>query len=76
MPGERFHVRMASDYSGQEDRVAVEVSMDGFTIYSPDGGRILHKYPLHHISRWSMHGGRLILFIKSSVSTVCSRSAI
>lgn len=31
------------------------------------GSRIQRKYPLHHISRWSMRGSSLILFTRSPV---------
>lgn len=43
------------------------MGLEGFNILSSDGVRILRKYPLHHISRWSMRGTSLILFTKSPV---------
>ncbi|GAB4814907.1 hypothetical protein N2152v2_001953 [Parachlorella kessleri] len=67
MPGERFSVRLVSEDSGSTDRVTVEVGLEGFNILSSDGSRVLRKYPLHHISRWSMRGTSLILFTKSPV---------
>jgi len=67
MPGERFHVRLVPEEGGGADRVVVEVGLEGFNIMTPDS-RTLRKYPLHHISRWSMRGSSLILFTKSPVS--------
>lgn len=66
MPGERFSVRLVSD-DGSSDRVTVEVGLEGFNVLTTDGARIMKKYPLHHISRWSMRGTSLILFTKSPV---------
>ena len=68
MPGERFSVRLVQDEGGLPEWVTVEVGLDGFRILTPEGGRALRKYPLHHISRWSMRGTTLILFTKSPVS--------
>lgn len=67
MPGERFHVRLVPDEGGAADRVVAEVGLEGFNVLSADGGLVLRKYPLHHISRWSMRGSSLILFTKSPV---------
>ncbi|KAL4423786.1 hypothetical protein ABPG75_001087 [Micractinium tetrahymenae] len=73
MPGERFHVRLLPEEgSGAGDRVTVEVGLEGFLIHSM-GGSCLRKYPLHHISRWSMRNGggggadRLVLYTRSPV---------
>jgi len=68
MPGERFHVGLLPEHGGTPERVVVEVGMEGFNILSPENSRTLRKYALHHISRWSMRGGQLILFTKSPVS--------
>ena len=68
MPGERFHVRLVPEEGGVADRVVVEVGLEGFNVLSSDGSRALRKYPLHHISRWSMRGSSLILFTRSPVS--------
>lgn len=67
MPGERFRVRIASEDGGSSDRVVVEVGMEGFNIYNNHETRLLEKYPLHHISRWSMRGTSLVLFTKQPV---------
>ena len=69
MPGEKFSVRLLPEDGGQADRVMVEVGMDGFNVLSSDGSRTLRKYPLTHISRWSMRGSSLILFTRSPVSS-------
>ena len=66
--GERFSVRLLDDEGvGGGERVTVEVGLDGLQVLTPDGGRPLRKYPLHHISRWSARGTSLILFTKSPV---------
>lgn len=68
MPGERFHVRLLpEDGGGPGDRVVVEVGLEGFNVLDSSGSRIQRKYPLHHISRWSMRGSSLILFTRSPV---------
>ena len=41
--------------------------MEGFNVLDSSGSRIQRKYPLHHISRWSMRGSSLILFTRSPV---------
>lgn len=73
MPGEKFHVRLLPEEgSGAGDRVTVEVGLEGFLVHSL-GGSCLRKYPLHHISRWSMRNGggggsdRLVLYTRSPV---------
>lgn len=70
MPGERFTVRLLPEEGGSTERVVVEIGMEGFNILTNDGTRTLRKYPLHHISRWSMRGNSLILFTRSPVSLV------
>ncbi|KAI7842789.1 hypothetical protein COHA_003535 [Chlorella ohadii] len=68
MPGERFHVRLLpEDGGGPGERVVVEVGLEGFNVFDSSGGRLQRKYPLHHISRWSMRGSSLILFTRSPV---------
>lgn len=67
MPGERFSVRLAPEEGGMPSSVMVEIGMDGFLVLSSDGSRTLRKYPLHHISRWSMRGSSLILYTRSPV---------
>jgi hypothetical protein len=68
MPGERFSVRLLpEDGGGSGDRVLAEVGLEGFNILDASGSRNLRKYPLHHISRWSMRGSSLILFTRSPV---------
>lgn len=64
---ERFHVKLVPEEGGEPYNVAVEIGMEGFHVMSGDGSRLLRKYPLHTISRWSMRGNRLILFTKSPV---------
>jgi hypothetical protein len=44
--------------------------MEGFTVCDASSARSLRKYPLHHISRWSMRGSSLVLFTRSPVSIV------
>lgn len=72
MPGEKFHVRLLPEEgNGSGDRVTVEVGLEGFLVHSM-GGSCLRKYPLHHISRWSMRNGgggsdRLVLYTRSPV---------
>lgn len=72
MPGEKFHVRLLPEEgSGPGDRVTVQVGLEGFLVHSM-GGSCLRKYPLHHISRWSMRNGgggsdRLVLYTRSPV---------
>ena len=51
----------------------VEVGLEGFNVLDPGGGRALRKYPLHHISRWSMRGTSLILYTRSPVREAGSR---
>ena len=70
MPGERFTVQLIPEDGGRSDRVMVEIGMDGFNVLSSDGSRILRKYPLPNISRWSMRGSSLILFTRSPVSSL------
>eukprot|EP00887_Chlorella_sp_A99_P006027 scaffold27.g6027.t1 len=65
-PGERFPVRLV-DADGRAAQVVVEVGLEGFILLAADGRRALRKYPLHHISRWSMRGTSLILFTRSPV---------
>ncbi|KAL6785301.1 hypothetical protein ACKKBG_A03270 [Auxenochlorella protothecoides x Auxenochlorella symbiontica] len=67
MPGERFNVRLAPEEGGSPEPVVVEVGLEGLNLLAPGSGRALRKYPLHHISRWSMRGSSLILFAKSPV---------
>ena len=68
MPGERFHVRLLPEEGGGPgERVLAEVGLEGFNILDASGSRNLRKYPLHHISRWSMRGSSLILFTRSPV---------
>lgn len=68
MPGERFHVRLLPEEGGGPgERVVAEVGLEGFNILDTSGARNLRKYPLHHISRWSMRGSSLILFTRSPV---------
>jgi hypothetical protein len=67
MPGERFTVRLLPEEGGSAERVVVEIGMEGLNIMTNDGTRTLRKYPLHHISRWSMRGNSLILFTRSPV---------
>ena len=67
MPGEKFRVQLVPEEGGQPCDVMVEVGMEGFNVLSNDGSRVLRKYPLHTISRWSLRGNRMILFTKSSV---------
>ncbi|KAK2080475.1 hypothetical protein QBZ16_000328 [Prototheca wickerhamii] len=66
MPGEKFNVRLAPEDGGPAEAVVAEVGLEGFNLLSLSG-RVLRKYPLHHISRWSMRGSSLILFAKSPV---------
>lgn len=69
MPGERFHVRLLPEEGGGSgERVVAEVGLEGFNIMDSGGSRVMKKYPLHHISRWSMRGTSLILFTRSPVS--------
>ncbi|KAL4856557.1 putative glycosyltransferase [Chlorella vulgaris] len=63
-PAERFRVRLLTDDGNAED-VTVEVGMEGFTVWDASSARSLRKYPLHHISRWSMRGSSLVLFTRS-----------
>lgn len=68
MPGERFHVRLLPEEGGGPgERVVAEVGLEGFNIWDASGLRNLRKYPLHHISRWSMRGSSLYLFTRSPV---------
>lgn len=67
MPGEKFNVRLAPEEGGSPEPVTVEVGLEGFNLLYPGSGRVLRKYPLHHISRWSSQGNKLILFTKSPV---------
>ncbi|PSC70595.1 pleckstrin homology domain-containing 1-like [Micractinium conductrix] len=68
MPGERFHVRLLPEEGGGSgERVVAEVGLEGFNIMDSGGSRVMKKYPLHHISRWSMRGTSLILFTRSPV---------
>lgn len=39
--------------------------MEGFTVLDASSARTLRKFPLHHISRWSMRGSSLVLFTRS-----------
>lgn len=66
MPGEKFNVRLSPEDGGPSEPVVAEVGLEGFNLLSASG-RVLRKYPLHHISRWSMRGSSLILFAKSPV---------
>ena len=78
MPGEKFNVRLAPEDGGPSEAVVAEVGLEGFNLLSLSG-RVLRKYPLHHISRWSMRGSSLILFAKSPVragSTGAQASAV
>lgn len=45
--------------------------MEGFTVLDASSARTLRKFPLHHISRWSMRGSSLVLFTRSPVSIAC-----
>jgi len=72
MPGEKFRVQLVPEEGGQPCDVMVEVGMEGFNVLSSDGSRVLRKYPLHTISRWSLRGNRMILFTKSSVRGLLS----
>jgi hypothetical protein len=67
MPGEKFRVQLVPEDGGQPCDVMIEVGMEGFNVLNNDGSRVLRKYPLNTISRWSLRGNRLILFTKSSV---------
>jgi hypothetical protein len=76
-PSERFHVKLLEDESYRSEAVVVEVGLDGFNILDGNGSRAKRKYPLHHISRWSMRGSSLILFTRSPVSScVTHRSSV
>lgn len=61
-------MRLLAEEGGHE-RVVVEVGLEGFNILDAAGSRALRKYPLHHISRWSMRGNSLVLFTRSPVRT-------
>ena len=66
--GERFSVRLLPEEgSGSGDRVTVEIGLEGLNILDASASRVLRRYPLHHISRWSMRGTSLILFTRSPV---------
>ena len=42
-----------------------EIGLNGLVILSPDGYRVIRKYPLNHIARWALRGSTLVLYTKS-----------
>lgn len=42
-----------------------EIGLNGLVISSPDGYRVLRKYPLNHIARWALRGSVLVLYTKT-----------
>lgn len=60
-----FRLNLVNDYGGSNDRVMVQIGMDGLKITTTSDNRTLRSYELSHISRWQSRDNNLVLYIKT-----------
>lgn len=63
---EKFRLTLVS-YDSPNERVTVQIGMDGLKILNAEGNRTLRSYELGHISRWQTRGSSLVLYTRTPV---------
>ncbi|MEW5315269.1 MAG: hypothetical protein WDW38_006711 [Sanguina aurantia] len=60
-----FRLSLVNDDGGNNDRVNVQIGMDGLKITTTSDSRTLRSYELSHISRWQSRSNNLVLYTKT-----------
>ena len=63
----KCRMQLVNPDRGSEDRVLVQVGMEGLKLQDASSGRMLSSYPLSHISRWSSRPTSLVLYVRTPV---------
>lgn len=63
---EKFRLTLVS-YDGPNERVTVQIGLEGLKILNAEGNRTMRAYELGHISRWQTRGNNLVLYTKTPV---------
>ncbi|KAG2486518.1 hypothetical protein HYH03_014820 [Edaphochlamys debaryana] len=63
---EKFRMNLLG-HDGHNDRVVVQIGLEGLKLLGASDNRTLRSYDLSHISRWQSRGGSLILYTRTPV---------
>ncbi|EFJ42554.1 hypothetical protein VOLCADRAFT_119370 [Volvox carteri f. nagariensis] len=63
---EKFRMNLVS-HEGQNERVVVQIGLDGLKLLNASDNRTMRAYDLSHISRWQSRGGSLIIYTRTPV---------